>query len=98
MLSEVAPRSSSGRAAPPAAPSLRRDRHGGKGQEDEDPRTGREKRDLRVPRPGHAREIAAGVAFLASPDGGGYTTGHSLLVDGGMALMGGVANSVADRG
>ena len=61
------------------------------GQEDEDPRTSGERRDLPVPRPGHAREIAAAVAFLASPDGA-YTTGHSLLVDGGMALMGPVAN------
>jgi NAD(P)-dependent dehydrogenase (short-subunit alcohol dehydrogenase family) len=61
------------------------------GQEDEDPRRSGERRDLPVPRPGHAREIAAAVAFLASEDGA-YTTGHSLLVDGGMALMGPVAN------
>jgi NAD(P)-dependent dehydrogenase (short-subunit alcohol dehydrogenase family) len=61
------------------------------GQEDEDPRRSGEERDLPVPRPGHAREIAAAVAFLASPEGA-YTTGHSLLVDGGMALMGPVAN------
>ena len=61
------------------------------GQEDEDPRAGGEQRDLPVPRPGHAREIAAAVAFLASPEGA-YTTGHSLLVDGGMALMGPLAN------
>jgi NAD(P)-dependent dehydrogenase (short-subunit alcohol dehydrogenase family) len=61
------------------------------GQEDEDPRTSGERRDLPIPRPGHAREIAAAVAFLASADAA-YTTGHSLLVDGGMALMGPVAN------
>jgi NAD(P)-dependent dehydrogenase (short-subunit alcohol dehydrogenase family) len=61
------------------------------GQEDEDPRESGEERDLPVPRPGHAREIAGAVAFLASPEGA-YTTGHSLLVDGGMALMGPVAN------
>jgi NAD(P)-dependent dehydrogenase (short-subunit alcohol dehydrogenase family) len=61
------------------------------GQEDDDPRTSGEQRDLPIPRPGHAREIAAAVAFLASPEGA-YTTGHSLLVDGGMALMGPVAN------
>ena len=61
------------------------------GQEDEDPRRSGERRDLPIPRPGHAREIAAAVAFLASEDGA-YTTGHSLLVDGGMALMGPVAN------
>jgi NAD(P)-dependent dehydrogenase (short-subunit alcohol dehydrogenase family) len=61
------------------------------GQEDEDPRESGQERDIPVPRPGHAREIAAAVAFLASPDAA-YTTGHSLLVDGGMALMGPVAN------
>jgi len=61
------------------------------GQEDEDPRESGEERDLPIPRAGHAREIAAAVAFLASPEGA-YTTGHSLLVDGGMALMGPVAN------
>jgi NAD(P)-dependent dehydrogenase (short-subunit alcohol dehydrogenase family) len=59
------------------------------GQEDQDPRE--EERDLPVPRPGHAREIAGMVAFLASPEGA-YTTGQSLIVDGGMALMGPIAN------
>ena len=59
------------------------------GQEDQDPRS--ERRDLPVPRPGHAREIAGMVAFLASPEGA-YTTGQSLVVDGGMSLMGPVAN------
>ena len=47
--------------------------------------------DLPVPRPGHAREVAAIVAFLASPEGA-YTTGQSLVVDGGMSLMGPIAN------
>jgi NAD(P)-dependent dehydrogenase (short-subunit alcohol dehydrogenase family) len=59
------------------------------GQEDQDPRS--EQRDLPVPRPGHAREIAGMVAFLASPEGA-YTTGQSLIVDGGMSLMGPIAN------
>jgi len=59
------------------------------GQEDQDPRE--ERRDLPVPRPGHAREIAGMVAFLASPEGA-YTTGQSLVVDGGMSLMGPIAN------
>ena len=59
------------------------------GQEDQDPR--RERRDLPVPRPGHAREIAGMIAFLASPEGA-YTTGQSLVVDGGMSLMGPLAN------
>jgi NAD(P)-dependent dehydrogenase (short-subunit alcohol dehydrogenase family) len=59
------------------------------GQEDEDPRG--EDRDLPVPRPGHAREIAGMIGFLASPEGA-YTTGQSLIVDGGMFLMGPIAN------
>jgi NAD(P)-dependent dehydrogenase (short-subunit alcohol dehydrogenase family) len=59
------------------------------GQEDADPREA--ERDLPVPRPGHAREIAGMVAFLASPEAA-YTTGQSLIVDGGMYLMGPIAN------
>jgi NAD(P)-dependent dehydrogenase (short-subunit alcohol dehydrogenase family) len=59
------------------------------GQEDQDPRS--ERRDLPVPRPGHAREIAGMIGFLASPEGA-YTTGQSLIVDGGMSLMGPIAN------
>jgi len=59
------------------------------GQEDQDPRA--EERDLPVSRPGHAREIAGMIAFLASPEGA-YTTGQSLVVDGGMSLMGPLAN------
>ena len=59
------------------------------GQEDEDPAA--QERDLPIPRPGHAREIAGMIAFLASPEGA-YTTGQSLIVDGGMYLMGPVAN------
>ena len=59
------------------------------GQEDEDPRS--QERDLPIPRPGHAREVAGMIAFLASPEGA-YTTGQSLIVDGGMYLMGPIAN------
>ena len=59
------------------------------GQEDEDPHAAQ--RDLPVPRPGHAREIAGMVGFLASPEAA-YTTGQSLVVDGGMSLMGPIAN------
>jgi NAD(P)-dependent dehydrogenase (short-subunit alcohol dehydrogenase family) len=59
------------------------------GQEDADPHGA--KRDLPIPRPGHAREIAGMVAFLVSPEGA-YTTGQSLIVDGGMFLMGPIAN------
>ena len=37
-------------------------------------------------RPGHAKEVAAVVAFLATP-AAGYVTGSSYVVDGGLMLM-----------
>ena len=42
-------------------------------------------------RPGHAREIGAWIAFLASEEAR-YATGGSYIVDGGLTLMGAVAN------
>jgi NAD(P)-dependent dehydrogenase (short-subunit alcohol dehydrogenase family) len=42
-------------------------------------------------RPGHAREVAAAIAFLASPEAS-YITGTSLVVDGGLLLMAAIAN------
>ena len=61
------------------------------GNEDEDPfridRPG-----IPVGRPGHADEIAAVVALLASP-AAAYVTGASWPVDGGMLMMGPQAGS-----
>ncbi len=42
-------------------------------------------------RPGHAREVAAAIAFLASSEAS-YITGTSLVVDGGLLLMAAIAN------
>jgi NAD(P)-dependent dehydrogenase (short-subunit alcohol dehydrogenase family) len=55
------------------------------GQEDMDPRT-IERPNLPLGRPGHAREVAAWVAFLASEEAS-YATGASFIVDGGLMLM-----------
>ncbi len=55
------------------------------GAEDTDPHT-IERPNLPLGRPGHAREIAAWVAFLAS-EKASYATGASFVVDGGLMLM-----------
>ena len=55
------------------------------GAEDTDPTT-IERPNLPLGRPGHAREIAAWVAFLASGQAS-YATGASYVVDGGLMLM-----------
>ncbi len=56
------------------------------GQEDVDPRTV-ERPGIPLGRPGDAREMAAVIAFLASPQAS-YVTGASWVADGGMLQMG----------
>ncbi|WP_432486864.1 SDR family oxidoreductase [Kineococcus sp. SYSU DK018] len=61
------------------------------GQEDQDPHT-EERPGVPLRRPGDAREVAAVVALLCSPEGS-YVTGASYAVDGGMLQMGPMAGS-----
>jgi NAD(P)-dependent dehydrogenase (short-subunit alcohol dehydrogenase family) len=63
------------------------------GQTDTDPHT-EERPGVPAGRPGDAREIAAAIAHLASPEAS-YTTGASFVVDGGMLLMAAEANRLA---
>ena len=60
------------------------------GQEDVDPAT-QERPGIPLGRPGHAREIAEAVVFLAGP-GASYATGSSFIIDGGLLLMAAVRN------
>jgi NAD(P)-dependent dehydrogenase (short-subunit alcohol dehydrogenase family) len=66
------------------------------GNDDVDPHTV-ERPGVPLRRPGDAREVAAVVALLASPQGG-YVTGSSWVVDGGMLLMGPQAGSHLSSG
>jgi NAD(P)-dependent dehydrogenase (short-subunit alcohol dehydrogenase family) len=61
------------------------------GNEDRDPRT-IDRPGVPVGRPGDAREVAAVIAFLASP-GAAYVNGAAWVVDGGMLQMGPQAGS-----
>jgi NAD(P)-dependent dehydrogenase (short-subunit alcohol dehydrogenase family) len=54
--------------------------------EDVDPRTV-DRPNIPAGRPGDAREVAAMIVALVGP-GSAYTTGASLIVDGGLALVG----------
>jgi NAD(P)-dependent dehydrogenase (short-subunit alcohol dehydrogenase family) len=56
------------------------------GQEDQPPQPG-SRPGYPLGRPGHAREVAAAIAFLASPSAS-YVTGATLFVDGALGLMG----------
>lgn len=47
--------------------------------------------DIPIGRPGRPREVAAAIAYLASPEAA-YTTGASFVVDGGLLLMAAIAN------
>lgn len=61
------------------------------GQADQDPTT-IDRPGVPLGRPGDAREVAAVIAFLASP-ASSYVTGASWAVDGGMLQMGPEAGS-----
>src|ERR1700759_3371647 len=61
------------------------------GQEDQDPRQVH-RPGVPLGRPGDAREVAAVIAFLASPQAS-YVTGAAYVVDGGMLQMGPQAGS-----
>jgi NAD(P)-dependent dehydrogenase (short-subunit alcohol dehydrogenase family) len=60
------------------------------GAHDQDPAE-IERPGIPLHRPGNAHEVAAAIAFLASPEAS-YLTGTSVVVDGGLLLMAAIAN------
>jgi NAD(P)-dependent dehydrogenase (short-subunit alcohol dehydrogenase family) len=60
------------------------------GAHEEDPAS-IERPSIPLKRPGNAHEIAAAIAFLASPEAS-YVTGESFVIDGGLTLMAAVQN------
>ena len=56
------------------------------GQHDDDP-SDHHRPDHPLHRPGAAQEVAAVISFLASPQSS-YVTGQSIIVDGGLTLLG----------
>jgi NAD(P)-dependent dehydrogenase (short-subunit alcohol dehydrogenase family) len=61
------------------------------GNEDTDPAT-IDRPGIPLGRPGHAREIAAAIVWLASEEAS-YATGASFVIDGGLLLMAAKANA-----
>lgn len=67
------------------------------GQTDQEPRS-EDRPGIPLGRPGDAREVAALIAFLASPEAA-YITGTSVVIDGGMLQMGPQAGAaIGDHG
>ncbi|MFF0312429.1 SDR family oxidoreductase [Streptosporangium sp. NPDC004379] len=66
------------------------------GQDDQPPEPG-SRPGYPIDRPGDAREVAAVIAFLASP-AASYVTGSSVFVDGGLGLMGPQAAGALESG
>ena len=66
------------------------------GNDDVDPETV-DRPFIPVGRPGSAREMAAVIAFLASPEAS-YVTGASIVADGGLLLMAAIPNQRTPEG